>query len=69
MSERLTQYFTLARKFRLSDNLLVRKTILEKGMPTLLSGTGNERLRKQIQKFIQENKDAITYQSTRAARS
>ena len=69
MSDRLKTYFILASKFRASNNLLVRKTILEKGMPTLLSGTGNERLRLAISKFIQENKDALTNPTTRTARA
>ena len=69
MSDRLREYFVLASKFRSSHNLLIRKTILEKGMPTLLSGTGNERLRLSISKFIQENKDALTDQPTRTARA
>lgn len=67
MSNKLTEYFTLAKRYReATTNALVRKTILEIGMPNLLATTGNPSIRKSISKFIQENTNDYTVSTARS---
>ena len=57
MLERLSSYFSLAHRYRSTNKVLVRKAILDKGMPELLAKTGHPKLRGAILRFIKENTD------------
>jgi hypothetical protein len=58
MSDRLKQYFCVVSNYRKTTDLVKRQTIMQYAVPALLRGTGSERLRLSISRFIlEESKD------------